>query len=216
VGAPGGPCLFPDGTNLGAAYKIFFFQSVPDPSVDPGAGSDVTFADEGEHQLVNVSAVEEPDADGDGFGDETQDQCPGVAGQYGGCPTPPASPAPPVPPPTVPKLRLDPQAHAASSQHVLKRHGIVVSVRPNAASVVSASATVSVPGASKVLRFKGVKRKLAAGKKATLRLTLTKPELARVRKALARHRKLTAKVTVTTTATPGGHSTKHLKIRLRR
>jgi hypothetical protein len=34
-------------------------------------------------QLVN--AVVEPDADHDGFGDETQDRCPGVAGPQDGC-----------------------------------------------------------------------------------------------------------------------------------
>ncbi len=36
--------------------------------------------------LVNVSAVLEPDADGDGFGDETQDQCPTNATTQGPCP----------------------------------------------------------------------------------------------------------------------------------
>ena len=35
-------------------------------------------------QLVN--AIVEPDADHDGFGDETQDKCPGVAGPKDGCP----------------------------------------------------------------------------------------------------------------------------------
>jgi hypothetical protein len=37
--------------------------------------------------LVNVSAVLEPDADQDGFGDETQDQCPTNAATQGPCPT---------------------------------------------------------------------------------------------------------------------------------
>jgi uncharacterized repeat protein (TIGR01451 family) len=35
---------------------------------------------------VNVSAVIEPDADRDGFGDETQDSCVGVTGSVQGCP----------------------------------------------------------------------------------------------------------------------------------
>jgi hypothetical protein len=42
--------------------------------------------------LLNVSAVLEPDADGDGFGDETQDQCPTNATTQGPCPTPAAAP----------------------------------------------------------------------------------------------------------------------------
>jgi hypothetical protein len=37
---------------------------------------------------LNVAATIEPDADGDGFGDETQDQCPSGAQQQGDC-TPP-------------------------------------------------------------------------------------------------------------------------------
>jgi hypothetical protein len=37
-------------------------------------------------------ATIEPDADSDGFGDETQDGCLGVGGPRGGCPDPPAAP----------------------------------------------------------------------------------------------------------------------------
>jgi hypothetical protein len=36
-------------------------------------------------QAVDVSATLEPDGDGDGFGDETQDRCPEVAGSATGC-----------------------------------------------------------------------------------------------------------------------------------
>ena len=47
----------------------------------PKASSQVT-------QELLVAAVIEPDADRDGFGDETQDNCLGKAGSDGGCPTP--------------------------------------------------------------------------------------------------------------------------------
>jgi hypothetical protein len=40
-------------------------------------------------------ATIEPDADADGFGDETQDGCLGVGGPRGGCPVPPDPPAAP-------------------------------------------------------------------------------------------------------------------------
>jgi hypothetical protein len=39
-----------------------------------------------------VQAVAEPDADADGFGDDTQDGCPASAGPNSGCPTPAAAP----------------------------------------------------------------------------------------------------------------------------
>ena len=42
--------------------------------------------------LVNVSASLEADTDGDGFGDETQDQCPTNATTQGPCPTTAAAP----------------------------------------------------------------------------------------------------------------------------
>jgi hypothetical protein len=40
---------------------------------------------------VNAQAVVEPDADHDGFGDETQDQCPANAATQGSCPVTPAT-----------------------------------------------------------------------------------------------------------------------------
>ena len=42
---------------------------------------------------LNVQVTIEPDADGDGFGDETQDQCPTQAGTHGACVS---NPPPPV------------------------------------------------------------------------------------------------------------------------
>src|SRR5215213_5829847 len=39
--------------------------------------------------LLSLAAVVEPDADGDGFGDETQDKCPQSAATQGTCPAPP-------------------------------------------------------------------------------------------------------------------------------
>jgi hypothetical protein len=46
-----------------------------------------------------LNADIEPDADADGWGDETQDNCPGSAGPVNGCAPPPPPPAPPPPPP---------------------------------------------------------------------------------------------------------------------
>jgi uncharacterized repeat protein (TIGR01451 family) len=45
-------------------------------SSDPGPGNALTQVLQQGGFLVDVSAVVEPDADGDGFGDQTQDQCP--------------------------------------------------------------------------------------------------------------------------------------------
>lgn len=50
--------------------------------LQPGQTSPFTTSDVAH---VNVEATFEPDADNDGFGDETQDTCPGSAGPTGGC-----------------------------------------------------------------------------------------------------------------------------------
>ena len=48
-------------------------------------------------QRVPVEAKLEADEDHDGFGDETQDQCPTDATTQGPCPVPPVPPVPPAP-----------------------------------------------------------------------------------------------------------------------
>jgi uncharacterized repeat protein (TIGR01451 family) len=53
-----------------------FGDSVQFGSNDPATGSTVTPGPGQGSFRLNVSATFEPDADGDGFGDETQDQCP--------------------------------------------------------------------------------------------------------------------------------------------
>jgi hypothetical protein len=53
---------------------------------DPVPGDTVILSDAGSTILLNVAATLEQDADRDGFGDETQDLCPGQAGPESGCP----------------------------------------------------------------------------------------------------------------------------------
>lgn len=52
---------------------------------DPAIGTTQTFGATRFTQNVNVAAVLEPDADADGYGDETQDACPGTFGTDNGC-----------------------------------------------------------------------------------------------------------------------------------
>ena len=60
--------------------------SVGDPSVDPPPGTTTTYQQDSGGYQVDGSAVLEADADHDGFGDETQDQCPTNAATQGQCP----------------------------------------------------------------------------------------------------------------------------------
>ncbi len=55
---------------------------------EPALNSDSDFTGSNSHRRLNASAVVEPDADRDGFGDETQDGCPTSAAAQGTCPKP--------------------------------------------------------------------------------------------------------------------------------
>jgi hypothetical protein len=78
---------------------------------------------------------------------------------------------------------------------------------------LTAWATVSVAGASKVFGTRKVKRSLAANKRKRLTLKFSKRATGAIRHALARHRKLTAKVKVVAKDSSGKATAKR-KIKL--
>jgi hypothetical protein len=70
-----------------------FIDAPPDDGLfftggDPPLNADANFTGANTNRLLNASAVVEPDADHDGFGDETQDGCPSSASAQGACPVP--------------------------------------------------------------------------------------------------------------------------------
>ncbi len=74
-------------------------QSALTAPVDPADGAPFTNTTTVAKARANVAATLEPDADKDGFGDETQDACPTDIATHGACPAPDA-PAPVVEPAT--------------------------------------------------------------------------------------------------------------------
>jgi hypothetical protein len=72
-------CEFSTSNGGDVANWSFPLGEIPDNTSYPFTGSDTD-------QRVNAKAVVEPDADHDGFGDETQDQCPSNAATQGACP----------------------------------------------------------------------------------------------------------------------------------
>jgi hypothetical protein len=100
-------------------------------------------------------------------------------------------------------------------QHVIRQHGLIVSASSDQAGTVVLSATVSVPKGAKVVRFKTVRKKVKAGKRVKVKLTLSKHNLALLKRAL-RHRRLTARVRVSARATAHPSSNKSVKVRLLR
>jgi hypothetical protein len=83
------------GEQLGLYLPAFeadcFIDMPPDSGLfytdgEPPLNVDVDFTGANTDRRLNVSAVVEPDADRDGFGDETQDACPSSPSTQGSCP----------------------------------------------------------------------------------------------------------------------------------
>jgi hypothetical protein len=151
-----------------------------------------------------LNADVEPDADHDGFGDETQDQCPTNATVQGPCP-------PPVvvdkAPPSVKRFgRLARLSHSGSMAFFLLS---------NEQASGTATATVNVPKSARVVRFTRHVLHLKAGKKTKVTLGLSKHNAALVRRALKKHRKLMAKVTIQLKDSAGNKTTERFSLRLK-
>jgi hypothetical protein len=97
---------------------------------------------------VPVSAVIEPDADGDGYGDETQDKCPQSAALQTACP--------------VVKLSLS---------KIVKKSSVKILVSTDAATSVKVTGKVKAGGQK--LTLKGGSKKLKAGKIAAFKLAFS-------------------------------------------
>jgi plastocyanin len=98
-------------------------------------------------------------------------------------------------------------------QRVLRQRAVVLSVAANEAAVVNAVGRVSLPG-GKVVQLRRAKRSLAAHARAKLELKLSKKSLAAVRRALRRHRRLAARISVTARDAAGNVRVTKLKLRL--
>jgi hypothetical protein len=90
---------------------------------------------------------------------------------------------------------------------------LFVKARMSEAGTLTARGTVSVPGASKLYRFKKASRAVRANVSAKLRLKLQKKRLKAVKRALKRGKRLKAKITVT--ATDKAHNKRSQKATIR-
>jgi len=139
---------------------------------------------------VPVSAVIEPDADNDGFGDETQDACPQSAAFQ--------TPCPPV---------------ALSTSTQVKKGSVTVIVTSSAAAPVTVKGVAKL-GKGKKAKLNGGTQNLVPGTLSKFRLFFTKG-LKNKLKELPPSKKLTLKVTVSGTSVSGAVTTKTLKLKLK-
>jgi hypothetical protein len=156
-----------------------------------GVGSNHAFVTVAEGKArIPVSAVIEPDADGDGYGDETQDQCPQSAAAQVACP----------------RVKLSATAAA--------RKGLAsISVTATSQATVTVKGTVDL-GKGRTAKLKGGTQIVAPGKLAKFVL-LFPAKLRSALKALPSKQSLTLKVTASTPNIVGKPTKKILKLHLR-
>jgi plastocyanin len=102
---------------------------------------------------------------------------------------------------------------SSASQRVAK---LFVRASMNEAGTLTATGTVSVPGAAKVFRFKPSSRMVSANQSVKLRLRLAKRSLRAVNRALRHGRRLKARISVTARDMTGHQTVRRQTIRLKR
>jgi len=139
---------------------------------------------------VPITARVEPDADGDGYGDETQDQCPQSAAYQSPCPVV-----------TVSSLSL---AHPKA---------VTVYVSSSLSAPVAVSGTVKI-GKGKTTTLKAPVQTVAPGALGRFNLAFTQPVL-RTLRSLTTKKLLTVTISASATNVAGSVSTATSKLKLR-
>jgi hypothetical protein len=166
---------------------------------------------------VDAAATIEPDADGDGFGDESQDQCPADAAlQAPPCATPSGSTPGSNPGGGSSADKTAPSVTLSSSDRQSVGKGLTVQVQSNEAGTASADASVNLPGTSRTVKFKTTTASLTAGVRKKLTLKLVKKNVRKVQRAIRKKKRPKAKVTITVKDVAGNASTSRTTIKLKR
>jgi hypothetical protein len=157
---------------------------------NPAVGSTATAEVSEAEAVVPVAAVIEPDADGDGFGDETQDKCPQSAAVQVPCPV-----------------------VTLSSSAAVKKGFVKVLVTSSFQASVTVGGTVNL-GKGKAAKLSGGSQIVVPG--AIAKFTLLFPGKLKAKlKQLSRKRFLWLKLTVTAPNPAGAASVRKLKVKLR-
>ena len=150
-----------------------------------------------------LNAQVEPDADHDGFGDETQDRCPTSASTQSACP-----PAVPAADKTAPRTKLT----YPSRQDFLAAKEVVVRLRSNEAATAIASGQLEIHDSHSVWGIFGDRHAVRAGKKVTLHLRVPRKARKAARAALANGNKVVVKVTTFARDAAGNESGKTIAV----
>jgi hypothetical protein len=162
---------------------------------DPPTGSTVSATANQAGVQNPILATVEPDADGDGYGDETQDKCPTDASTHEACPPPP--------PPVAAQQPITLSASAAA-----KKTFLTVSLTTTAQASVTVSGTVKI-GKGKTVKLSGNTQTVALG--ALAKFTVLFP--AKLKAAL-KQLPTSKKLTISLSASAPGATTKNLTVKV--
>jgi len=166
------------------------------PGGGGGIGSTNPFVEVPAEARIPVSATLEPDADNDGYGDETQDKCPQNAAVQAACP----------PPPMVPLIAL-------STSSIVKSGLVTVLVTSSSQAPVTVTGTVKL-GKGQTAKLNGGTQVVAPTAIARFTLPFTKPLRSKL-KQLSAKRTLALNIVATATNTAGQPSSTKLKAKLK-
>ena len=113
---------------------------------------------------------------------------------------------------TAPALTLS----GSTRQKVLRQRGVFVNARVSESSRVIARAWVSIPGGGKSRRAVSVGKNLPPGAKARLKPRFPRHTMRKFRRALRKHSRLTARLTVTATDAAGNRTFVKRRITLKK
>lgn len=176
------------GDLLGLGGPIALFCQTEDPAdstaftqATPAVGATGAFETETGIQVPVVAKIE-PDVDGDGYGDETQDKCPQSAAYQTPCPV-----------------------VTISSLPTAAKNTVTLHVATSLSAPVGVTATVPL-GKGKTATLTAAAQTVAPGTLAAFTLTLT-PEVTKALKALPTKKSLTMSITASATNVTGSPST---------
>jgi hypothetical protein len=196
LGNGGSSCTFTAGTGNTVRHAVL---------TEPPPGSNVTLGSSYSQRRLNVTARLEADADADGYGDETQDACPGSTGPSNGCPYP----APPPADTTRPTLKLRVRRDSIRDGHV----GLWVT--PSEAVRVTARGSVRIARRKRAHRLRPATANGAAKKSVRMSLRMGKRTKRAARRALRRGKRLRARITVTVRDAAGNTASAKAVVRLK-
>jgi hypothetical protein len=156
---------------------------------------------------LNVTARLEADADSDGFGDETQDSCPGTAGSASGCVPPTPAPATDT---TAPTAKLN------ARRDSIRDGRVAIWVTASEAARVTARGTLGIASQASTHRLRTATGNAVAGKRERLMLLLSKKTRRAARRALRRGKRLRVRVVVTLRDAAGNTGSAKRWVRLKR